>query len=69
MPIRSELKTLVKKARIDIESKQLEDAQLDVRSAVSALDKAANKGIIHRKQASRRKSRLMRKLAQATEAS
>ncbi len=68
MPIRSELKTLVKKARTDIDAKQLGDAKSDVLSAVSALDKAANKGIIHRNQAARRKSRLMKKLAKATAA-
>jgi small subunit ribosomal protein S20 len=32
-------------------------------SAISALDKAAEKGVIHKNNAARRKSRLMKKLA------
>ena len=67
-PIRSELKTLIKTARKDIDAGQLEVAQSDVRSAVRALDKAANKGVLHRNAAARRKSRLMRKLAKAEKA-
>ncbi len=37
-----------------------------VRKAISALDKAAEKGVIHRHNAARRKSRLMKKLAALT---
>ena len=40
-------------------------AEAQVRSAVVALDKAAKKGAIHRGNASRRKSRIMRQLAAA----
>lgn len=68
-PIRSRVKTLVRTARRDIEAGQLEEAQGDVRVAASALDKAANKGIIHKNTAARRKSRLMKKLARAEKAS
>jgi hypothetical protein len=41
-----------------------ETAQEIVRQAVRALDKAAQKGIIHRNAAARRKSRLMTRLHQ-----
>jgi len=34
-----------------------------IREAVSALDKAAEKGVIHKNNAARRKSRLMKRLA------
>lgn len=68
-PVRSQVKTMVKRARTDIDGGRIEEAQADVRSAVSALDKAANKGIIHKNNAARRKSRLMKKLAKATAAS
>ncbi|HEX2987120.1 MAG TPA: 30S ribosomal protein S20 [Chloroflexota bacterium] len=68
IPIRSELKTLVKAARADIDAGQIEVAQGDVRKAASALDKAANKGTIHRNAAARRKSRLMKRLAKAEKA-
>jgi small subunit ribosomal protein S20 len=67
-PIRSEVKTLIRTARKDIDSGRFEEAQGDVRNAVSALDKAANKGIIHKNAAARRKSRLMHKLAKAEKA-
>ncbi|MGE5620644.1 MAG: 30S ribosomal protein S20 [Sphingomonadaceae bacterium] len=67
-PIRSELKTLVKTARKDIDGGQLEAAREDVRRTASALDKAANKGVIHRNAAARRKSRLMKRLAKVEKA-
>lgn len=67
-PIRSEIKTLVKKTRTAIEAGRLSDAQAKLREAVSALDKAANKKVIHRNTAARRKSRLMRRLAKAEKA-
>jgi small subunit ribosomal protein S20 len=38
-------------------------AQQDTLEAISALDKAAEKGAIHKNNAARRKSRLMKRLA------
>jgi small subunit ribosomal protein S20 len=46
----------------------LEEAREAVRVAVAALDKAAKKGIIHKNNAARRKSRLMRQLNQVERA-
>jgi small subunit ribosomal protein S20 len=43
---------------------RLDEARKAVQVAVSALDKAAAKGIIHKNNADRRKSRLMRRLNQ-----
>jgi small subunit ribosomal protein S20 len=40
-------------------------AEMQVVEAVRALDKAASKGVIHRNNAARRKSRLMKKLNMA----
>ena len=57
-------RTAVKKARILIEQGRVEEAREAVRVAVSALDKAAEKGIIHKNNAARRKSRLMQHLNQ-----
>ena len=37
-----------------------EETKVSILTAISALDKAANKGVIHAKNASRRKSRLMK---------
>ncbi len=67
-PIRSEVKTLVKQARTEISGGDMEKAQAEVRVAVSALDKAATKGVIHKNAAARRKSRLMKRLAKAESA-
>ncbi len=41
----------------------MKSAEEAVQQAISALDKAAEKGVIHKNNAARRKSRLMRKLA------
>ena len=56
-------RTFVRKARQAIESGEVVDARQATLEAISALDKAAEKGIIHKNNASRRKSRLMKKLA------
>jgi small subunit ribosomal protein S20 len=48
-----------------MEEGRLEEAREAAQMAVSALDKAAEKGIIHKNNAARRKSRLMRQLSQA----
>ena len=56
-------RTFVKKARLAIEVGEKESAIEATRQAVSALDKAAEKGTIHKNNAARRKSRLMKHLA------
>jgi small subunit ribosomal protein S20 len=60
---RSAARTEVKKARLEIEGGDLEAAIAATREAVSSLDRAAARGSIHRNNASRRKSRLMIRLA------
>jgi small subunit ribosomal protein S20 len=59
MIIRSRVKTLIRKARQLIDNGNLEQAQMAVGDAISALDKAAAKGVLHKNNAARRKSRLM----------
>jgi small subunit ribosomal protein S20 len=56
-------RTYVKKARLAISDGGVEEARAAVQQAISALDKAAEKGIIHKNNAARRKSRLMKHLA------
>lgn len=63
--VRSSGRTHVKKARTLITAGNLEEASEAVRLAVSKLDKAAAKGVIHPRNAARRKSRLMSALAAA----
>lgn len=53
----------VSKARLAIESGETPEAREAVILAVKALDKAAEKGVIHKNNAARRKSRLMKRLA------
>ena len=60
--IRSLTKTNITKAEKLILSGELELAKEAVVTAVSSLDKAAEKGIIHPNNAARRKSRLTKKL-------
>lgn len=56
--IKSSIKTAIKKVRIAVEEKRLEDAQAALKAAVPDINKAATKGVIHRRNASRRISRL-----------
>ncbi len=62
--IKSIVKTEVTKARQSIATSAVdaEAAAEAVRVAVSELDRAAKKGVIHRNNAARRKSRLMKQL-------
>ncbi len=60
---RSRARTELKKAFALIESGDLEAARQAAGQAVRTLDKATVKGIIHRNNAARRKSRLMKQLA------
>ena len=62
---RTTARTYVKKARAQIAANDLEEAEITVQSAVKLLDKAAQKGVIHRNNAARRKSRLMKALNKA----
>ena len=61
---RSRARTAVKRARAAIADGDVESAEEQVRQAASALDHAASKGVIHKNNASRRKSRLMQQLAE-----
>lgn len=62
--VRSRTRTAVRTAR-EATPEELKAATL---AAISALDSAAAKGIIHRNNAARRKSRLMKRLNTATPA-
>ena len=56
-------RSTVKEARIAIDSKDSEASIAAVNTAISSLDQAASKGVIHKRNAARRKSRLMKKLS------
>ncbi len=61
--IRSRLKTEVKKAQQAAEGDDRTAAADQVRSTVRLLDKAVSKGVIHKRTAARRKSKLARRAA------
>lgn len=58
--VKSTARTFVKRARASIAANPAQ-SQADLLAAISALDKAAKKGVIHRNNAARRKSRLMKR--------
>ena len=62
--VRSELKTRQKRAVTAAEEGADDSVEL-TRLALKRLDKAASKGVIHKNQAARRKSRLMARIASA----
>tara|TARA_B100001013_G_C24574185_1_gene427874 strand:+ start:379 stop:675 length:297 start_codon:yes stop_codon:yes gene_type:complete len=64
-PLRAKARTSVVKARALIDSNDLDGAQKAANDAVVGLDKAAQKGAIHKRNAARRKSRLMKRLQSA----
>jgi small subunit ribosomal protein S20 len=59
---RNRARTLVKKARTTIAGGSVQDAIAATREAVRDLDKAASRGVLHPRNAARRKSRLMKQL-------
>ena len=61
--VRGTTRSVVKNARAAIETGEVENSQKAVMAALSALDKAAQKGVFHKNNAARRKSRLMKRLA------
>jgi len=60
---RNRARTLVKQARAAIDKGDLEAAREATRIACRDLDMLASKGIVHKNNAARRKSRLMKHLA------
>jgi len=62
---RSRARTFINKTRRLIAEGKIEEAREEVQRAIVALDKAAEKGIIHKNKAARCKSRLMKRLNRA----
>ena len=59
---RGSTRTYIKQARAAIEEGEFKTAQEATHAAIIALDRAASKGVIHKNNAARRKSRLMKQL-------
>lgn len=56
--IKSKVKTAIKKVNAAVESKDIEAAEAALKNATIEIDKAATKGVFHKKNASRKVSRL-----------
>jgi len=65
---RGQARTYITKARMAMEAGNMQEAREATQLAISALDKAAEKNILHRNNAARRKSRLMKLLAKSEQA-
>ena len=59
--LRSGARTAIKRARTALDSKDTSSAEV-IQAAIQTLDRAASKGVIHKNNAARRKSRLMNAL-------
>ncbi len=64
--IRSSYRTAIKRFEEALAANDIEKAQELLQVALSRIDRAASKGVIHRNQAARRKSRLTKRLNQAS---
>ena len=64
--VRADVKTRVKRA-VDAADAGAESAADAVRIAMKRIDKAAAKGVIHKNEAARRKSRLAKRLSSASD--
>ncbi len=60
---KTETRTIVARANRSLETGDAETAQSTVSLAIRTLDRAVRKGILHKNNAARRKSRMMTKLS------
>ena len=67
--VKSQVKTAVKKLLLAVESRNLEKSKVSLGKAISVIDKAAAKGVIHKNTASRKISRLTKKVNTLSEES
>jgi len=65
---KSQLKTAIKKVLKEIEAKNITGAQEALKQAIPVIDKMCSKGLIHKNNAARKKSRLTRKVNALAEA-
>ena len=63
--VRTSTRTHIKRARTLLATGKVVEAEQAMQTALKSLDKAAEKGVIHKNNAARRKSRLMRALNNA----
>jgi len=59
---RTRVKNVIKEVRLAVASKSLEEAEKALNKAIPIISKAASKGVLHRRNAARKISRLMKKV-------
>ncbi|RJQ28262.1 30S ribosomal protein S20 [Candidatus Parcubacteria bacterium] len=64
--IKSYVKTVIKRVRNAVDEKDMESSTQALVKAIPAIDKAASKGVIHKKTASRKISRLTKRVNSVT---
>ncbi len=65
--VRGKTRTLVAKAKVAMNAGTQESSLEALKIAIIALDKAAQQGVVHKNNAARRKSRLMKQMASLEE--
>ena len=60
--VKSQVRTAVKKVLLAVESKNIEQSSSALKEAIPVIGKAASKGILHKNTASRKISRLTKKV-------
>ncbi|MBI4777296.1 MAG: 30S ribosomal protein S20 [Deltaproteobacteria bacterium] len=66
---RTRIRNLMKKVRLFLENKSVNEAQAALKEAIPRIQKAASKGVIHRNTSQRYISRLSRQVAALSETS
>ena len=66
--VKARMKTFIKKAMTALETKDQESIKVSVPEALSEIDRAACKGVIHPNSAARKKSMIQRRIAAASQA-
>ncbi len=60
--IKTTIKSIVKKVEAAISAKNIEESAKELKNAIKAISKAASKGVLHKNTASRKISRLSKKV-------
>ncbi|PXW91608.1 SSU ribosomal protein S20P [Streptohalobacillus salinus] len=63
-PVKSEMRSSIKRVEQFVSEHSVEDAKTALKNAIKKIDKAVSKGIVHRNNGDRQKSRLTKKVNQ-----
>ncbi|GEM00523.1 small subunit ribosomal protein S20 [Halolactibacillus halophilus] len=63
-PVKTEMRSMIKRVENLVNDNKVEDAKAALNVAIKKIDKAVQKGIVHKNNGSRQKSRLVKKVNQ-----